>query len=1183
MNNDLNQVTSNDVNEDINNILNAEEDKTNEEEKLSKKKNKVLKKTEKSKIKQSKKNKGKNVRKANIDRYEADPGFGLTDQAVSQRVEEGYVNVSKTGSTKSIKRIILTNIFTFFNLLTIAIAGWLISVKAFTDLFFIVIVTANVVIGIIQEIKAKNTIDKLSLMQAPTSYVMRNGERKEIGVNEVVLDDILILEQGKQIAADAIVVSGAIEVNESLLTGESDAIVKKPGDVLYSGSFVVSGNCKARVDKVGSDNYIEQLTGEAKLYKKPKSDLLRSLRLIIFVMALIIIPIGGLLFYMQYFQGGVDYITAVRKTAGAMIGMIPSGLFLLSSVALAVGVIRLAQNNVMVQELYCIEMLARVNVLCLDKTGTITDGTMSVKNVVEYNTRPDLSTKNIISAMLNALDEKNLTAIALEEKFGKNKRLRVKALIPFSSQRKLNAVQFEKFGTFIMGAPEFVMKKEYASIQNDVEKYAEQGYRVLLLAHNKGDIDPETQNLPEGSNTVIAMVLIEDNIRPDAIKTISYFRESGVEVKVISGDNPITVSKISERAGIENASEYISLDGLSDEEVVRAASKYTVFGRVSPNQKRLLIQTLKSENKTVAMTGDGVNDILALKEADCSIAVASGSEAARNVSHLVLLDSNFDSMPKVVAEGRRVINNVAAVACLFLTKTIFSLLLALQAINSGGVYPISTNQLIMIDLFVTGIPSTILILEPNNKEVDGRFLVNIFKGAIPGAIVILIASMIAFKLVDYLGLDFMTSSTIIVIVATHTCLMVLFKVCRPFNLLRKVLCTISYSLFLLIALFMPNFFEFRPILPFMEYHSDTLETKYITDIPSVSISEAWYYVLDDEVTDVRAHIDQETYQTGSAQIGDEVFLTINGNVTNWKIPTKVLSVDKDNNIYATGTNTKILYTADENHSISFEYSKDGFVTIVRKDLNTNKVEKIETNFNIIPQVAIAEGKLVFDGMIQEDLPTHLRTINSVEINPNPDSLELIINGELYTYTNHMGEKATYKIAAPSISINSSNEIVLGAKNTNLSLSKDFPQYESLSELIEKEKVTISGNEYKIGDRETGCLIAKPTIKTSKAGYYIINGKYTNYKAKQIGGDTATNLNFTEKDNKAYLTINGLQTDIEVNIAVQVGGMVQALSIQAILILVSLCLMASPLMKIINGIVPWVKSAFKFSQDLLNKF
>lgn len=822
-----------------------EKEKIQEEKKLLKAKNKMIKKHRKAIAKNPEK----------LIRYETDPQMGLSTEIVEKRILDNLVNDARVKTTKSIPKIFFTNIVTFFNILTFTIAGVLISIQAFTDLVFLLIVTANIVIGIIQEIRAKKTIDRLSLISAPTAIVRRAGVNHEIGVNEVVLDDLLLLENGKQICADSIVVDGQVEVNESLLTGESDAIVKKVGDTLYSGSFVVSGKCCARVDKVGKDNYIEQLTSQAKKYKKPKSDLLFSLTWLIRVMAILIIPIGILIFYIMFFVNDLDYVYSIRKTAGAMIGMIPSGLFLMTSIALAVGVIRLAQRNVLVQELYCIEMLARVNCICLDKTGTITDGTMSVKNVIDYNTVYGLATKNIVSAMLNALQDTNLTSVALQEKFGLGKRIKHIAAIPFSSQRKYQAVTFDKFGTFVLGAPEFVLKEKFNLIKNDVNKYAALGYRVLCLAHREGIIKDGA--LPNAPVEVVSMILIEDNIRPDAINTIRYFKESGVSVRVISGDNPLTVSKISQRAGIEGAEDYVSLDGLSDGEVKKAALKYTVFGRVSPSQKKLLIETLKENGMTVAMTGDGVNDILALKEADCSIAVASGSEAARNVSHLVLLDSNFDSMPKVVAEGRRVINNVTSVASLFLTKTIFSLFLAIQTLQTGN-YPISTNQLILIDILAIGLPSLVLVMEPNNNNVEGKFLTNVIKKALPGAIVILLISMATFSLSSALSLDSTSLSTIIVIAATHTCLMVLFKTCKPFNTLRKFLCGVCYTSFLFFITLMPQFLEFRPIAGFAEYYSNSYTTKVISSYPQVQVSKDNYFIIDGIVTNFQKSPNEKT-------------------------------------------------------------------------------------------------------------------------------------------------------------------------------------------------------------------------------------------------------------------------------------------------------------------------------------
>ena len=765
-------------------------------------------------------------------RYNTDLETGLTSDIVMHRQLQNLTNLKSRGSTKSVPSIIVSNTFTFFNLLNFAIAVWLIAAlgwSAWNQVLFLVIVLSNLIISIVQEIRSKRVIDKLSIMSAPTATVLRDGIVYDVSVNEVVLDDILCLTSGKQIASDAIVVEGCIEVNESLLTGESDSISKNVGDVLYAGSYVVSGNCKARVERVAKDNYIEKLTNQAQKYKKPKSDLLKSLTRFIRVMAIIIIPLGTLVFMSQYngmnWGGQHSYIEAVETTSGAVIGMIPSGLFLLTSVALAVGVIRLAQNNTLVQELYCIEMLARVDVLCLDKTGTITDGSMSVKTVIEYPNNTGLSVKNIYPAMQNVLDDNNVTSKALEEKFGRGKKIKHRNFIAFNSARKYSAVEFEKYGTFILGAPEFVMGKQFNLIANDVNKAAADGYRVICMAHSTAEI--KDNKIGNGTLTPVGLILIEDTIRPDAIETIEYFKNSGVEVKVISGDNPITVSKISKRAGIEGADRYVSLDGLSDREVIQAANEYTVFGRVSPAQKKLLVTTLKELGKTVAMTGDGVNDILALREADCSISLGSGSDAARNVSHLVLLDSNFSSMPKVVAEGRRVINNVQRVASLFLTKTIFSLLLALYCIIIKE-YPIKTNQLLLIDLCVTGIPSVILALESNNSKLSGKFFANVIKNALPGAISIALTTAIVF-FIGRLGikLDSVERTTIIVLNATFTCFTVLYKVCRPFNVIRRTLYFVMITLAFSLIIIVPDMFNVWRILP--------IDFKHLTNVPVLSI------------------------------------------------------------------------------------------------------------------------------------------------------------------------------------------------------------------------------------------------------------------------------------------------------------------------------------------------------------
>ena len=747
-----------------------------------------------------------------VERYNPDVKTGLSTADVELRQMAGMANVTDTGSTKSVPGIIFSNLFTFFNFLNFSIAAWLISVGSeVTNLLFLVVITLNLVIGIVQEIRAKKTIDRLSLLSAPTANVVRNSDELEVAVTDVVLDDIFVLSSGRQITADAVVRKGALEVDESLLTGESDPIPKNEGDPLFSGSYVVSGHAWAQVSAVGRDIYIQKLTSQAKKYKKPKSDLLGSLKLIIRLVGAIILPLAGTLFFMMWENSTLGYREIVMSTSGAMIGMIPSGLFLLTSMALAVGVIRLSQNNTLVQELYCIEMLARVDTLCLDKTGTITDGTMSVKGVIEYDNPTTLSLKQIISGMLNAQGDQNLTSEALIERFGTGRRIRHKATIPFSSARKFSAVHFDRYGVFALGAPEFVLDDDtYGTIEKDVERHASEGMRVLVLAHSDGTIEGHTI---EGALSPVALIMIEDTIRPDAGETIEYFKTYGVEIKVISGDNPATVARISQRAGVEGADNYISLDGMADKEVVRAASRHTVFGRVSPHQKKLLIESMKNNGRTVAMTGDGVNDILALKEADTSIAMASGSEAARNVAHLVLLDSNFSSMPKVVSEGRRVINNVQRVSALFLTKTIFSFLLALIAIARRGVYPIEPRQLLLIDWLVIGLPAFLLALEPNTRLVTGSFLKNVMKSALPAALVVVINSLVIFALAPALDMGTIEISTLVVISATVTSLSLLYRVSVPFNTMRIILFTLMVSLFILAVTFIPFFFKFAPFYP----------------------------------------------------------------------------------------------------------------------------------------------------------------------------------------------------------------------------------------------------------------------------------------------------------------------------------------------------------------------------------
>ncbi len=731
--------------------------------------------------------------------YDTDVLIGLTSEIVEQRKADNLVNVVGDEKGKTVMGIIFSNFFTFFNILYFVITILFILLKSFENLMFLITIIPNLIIGIIQEIKAKKTMEKLSLMTSPTTTVIRDGEKLEIPVSEVVLDDIIFFTSGKQICADSVVVEGFIEVNEALLTGEADAILKNPGDLLLSGSFVVSGMAVARVDKVGKDNYIEKLSKDAKMYQKPKSEILRSLNGIIKFVSLIIIPLAVLTYITSSNNEVKDYFgilnkQGIIKAASTMLAMIPAGLFLLTTMALAVSVIRLARSKTLVQELYCIEMLARVNVLCLDKTGTITDGTMRVTDCIEIRNPTDYTIREIVGSMMQAFDDANPTAEALINYFDKNTVLTATEKIPFSSKRKFSAVTFGDVGTFVLGAPEFVLTSGYDRVSAKVDRYAAQGSRVLVLGQTKSKIKPD--EAPKAV-TPICLIIIQDHIREDAIETIDYFKQNGVDIKVISGDNPVTVSEIAQRAGIEGAERYISLAGLTDDEVRDSVFEYNVFGRVSPDQKRILVKALKEHKKTVAMTGDGVNDILALKEADCSIAMASGSEAARYVSHLVLMDSNFSSMPKVVQEGRRVINNIQKTSTLYLVKTFFSIILTIMYIilgmQEGPIrmsYPFSAKNLYLIEWFAIGIPSFFLALQPNRAIVQGKFLPNVIKSVVPGALtVVLLHLLLNFIRImpgfENLHANDAVFTTILTIVTTAVMILVLYQSSQPFNWLRK--------------------------------------------------------------------------------------------------------------------------------------------------------------------------------------------------------------------------------------------------------------------------------------------------------------------------------------------------------------------------------------------------------------
>ena len=749
-------------------------------------------------------------------RFEPDPAKGLSDEQVESRKEDSLTNYVDKNNGKTYLQIFLGNIFTFFNLIYLIVFVALAYFGLWNQVMFMLVVVANTGIAIIQEIKSKKTIAKLSIVSAPMATVLRDGQEREISIDDVVLDDIVLYGLGKQICADSIVVSGSVEVNESMLTGESVAVVKKVGDVLYAGSFVTSGSCVAKTDKIGQYNYIEGLTAQAKKYKKPRSELLKSLNIVLKVIAVIIVPIAYFSFMNNFRNAPSDVdaiIFAVSKTAGSVVPMIPAGPFLLTSVTLAVSVIRLAKRNTLVQELYCIEMLARVDVLCLDKTGTITDGTMSVEEVIEIKNDSTKTIKQIVGNMMRALDDNNLTSIALREKFGTAKGMKVVATMPFSSARKFSAVSFENEGTYFLGAPEFVLPAGSARIDKTVTKYAEQGYRVLVLANATSQIAGQGKEVKLPSlRKPVALIVIEDRIRPDAPETIQWFKDNGVEIKVISGDNPITVSEIARRVGVEHSDRYISLEGLSDEQVAEIAPHYTVFGRVTPDQKAILVKALKKIKKTVAMTGDGVNDILAMREADCSIAMAAGSEAARHVAHLVLIDNNFGSMPKVVAEGRRVVNNIQSVASMFFMKTMYTIILTVSALLLNITYPYSTSNIMLLEVVIVGYPAMALALQPNTNIIKGRFLSNVFKKALPNSITFCIGTALIYIIaLFFIPVEQTSLETIAAYTYTAAVFFALYFSCKPLNIFRTALLASSALLTIIGIVTLGGFFEFSPL------------------------------------------------------------------------------------------------------------------------------------------------------------------------------------------------------------------------------------------------------------------------------------------------------------------------------------------------------------------------------------
>ena len=727
---------------------------------------------------------------------------GLTDEQVNERIEQGKVNADENPNTRTYKQIVRENTLTFFNFLNLVLLILVLMVGSYKNAFFVGIIIINTLIGIAQEIRAKKTIDKLAILTAKKSIVIREGKKWTVPTEDLVLDDLVCLKTGDQVPADAKVLEGSVEVNESLLTGESDNLPKNVGDELFSGSFVTSGEACCQIIHVGKDNYAAQITSEAKEFKRHNSELKNSLNAILKVISIIIVPLGALLFYKQYYVVGNTFKDSIVSMVAGVLGMIPEGLVLLTSVALTLGALVLANKKTLVQELYCIETLARVDTLCLDKTGTITEGTMCVERVepwseasenkdadeipTEDEDEPDLhEIENMMANLMYVLKDQNATIDALRKRFPAKSSMTLEHIVSFSSDRKYSGAVFEDNGTYLMGAAQFLFPEGREDILDVCQNYAEEGLRVLVLAHSTQMA--EGTELPENLEPA-ALLLLTDVIREEAPDTLQFFDSQEVDLKVISGDDPVTVSAIAKRAGLKNAENYVDATTLeTEEQLEEAVAKYSVFGRVTPQQKKEMVQALQKQGHTVAMTGDGVNDVLALKEADCSIAMAQGSDAAKNIANVVLLDSNFASMPHIVNQGRRVVNNIRTAASMFLIKTMFSVMLSLLTIFFGNAYPFEPIQMSLISACAVGIPTFLLAQENNYDKIDHTFLRHVFLNAFPAALTItscVFAVMLVCQNV-YHSNDML--STACVLVTGWNYMAALKTVYAPLNTYRKVI------------------------------------------------------------------------------------------------------------------------------------------------------------------------------------------------------------------------------------------------------------------------------------------------------------------------------------------------------------------------------------------------------------
>ncbi|MEG0876292.1 MAG: cation-translocating P-type ATPase [Oscillospiraceae bacterium] len=738
--------------------------------------------------------------------------MGLNAGQVAERLENGCSNVSIDPPSKTVGQIIRTNLLTYFNIVFFALAICVIAVGSWVNLTFMPVVLANSVIGIIQELRSKKMLDKLSIISSPKGVVVRDGARRTVDISETVRDDVVIFATGNQIFADAVVISGECQVNEALMTGEADEIRKNVGDELMSGSFVVSGSVYARLTRVGRDSYVSRLTLESKKSRGQKqSEMMRSLSSLVKWIGIALIPIGTLMAIKEiaWLHGSVQ--SGVVSTVGALVGMIPEGLYLLTSLALVAAVVRLAQRKTLVHDMNCIETLARVDVLCVDKTGTITENKMIVEDICplceDRFVADDI--RMIMSDYVYAMQDDNDTMAALRKYFTGAPNQTALETLPFTSVKKYGGVSFHQDETYILGAPDVILGEDYSKYSDEIEKYSKKGCRVLLLALYDGKLTDESLTediLP------LSLVLLANKIRKNAPETFQFFAQQGVSIKVISGDNALTVSEVAKRAGIENAEKYVDARSLTDDRMIREATReFTVFGRVTPDQKRKLVRAMKADGHTVAMTGDGVNDVLALKEADCSVAMASGSDVACQVSHVVLLDSNFGAMPSVVMEGRRVINNIERSAALFLVKNISSFVMALISLVFTFTYPVTPAQLSLVSVLTIGIPSFVLAMEPNNSLVKGNFMRNVLYRALPGGLtdIILIVGVMLFNFAFHL--PEIEVSTICAIIMGVVGLLVLNNTCQPYDNLRKLLMVAMSVALLVCLLFFRQFFTLSPL------------------------------------------------------------------------------------------------------------------------------------------------------------------------------------------------------------------------------------------------------------------------------------------------------------------------------------------------------------------------------------